>query len=456
MFFVERRFASNLIESLLLLIAERSLCYVLLAGLWIFGALVPITTHADPTSHNERLDLDQAIAIALAANPGLAGAQARARALAAVPPQAGSLPDPVLAFNALNLPVDTFNLDEHPMTQMQIALSQVVPFPGKRGLQREAAEHEATAATAAVVERRLSLTGQVREVWWQVFFLDRALEIISQNQALMRDFVDIAQTKYKVGSGLQQDVLLAQLELSRLLGRELRFRGQRESARAELNALLNWPTNRPVTLPGAPPNEMLPKLPDEAGLLERVPVTRPLLAAHRETVEAARDRVDLAKKDYYPNFRLGAAYGFRQAEDRLTGEQLPDFLSLTLSINVPIYSGSRQSKAVEQRTAELSQGRYMLNDALRAVEAAISRNRAQYASASKQVMLFRSAIVPQAQQTVESMLAGYRVNRVDFLNVVNAQLRLYDAQINYWEALSEAKQALARLAAAAGEDALYE
>jgi outer membrane protein TolC len=323
-------------------------------------------------------------------------------------------------------------------------------------LQREAAEHEATAATAAVVERRLSLTGQVREVWWQVFFLDRALEIISQNQALMRDFVDIAQTKYKVGSGLQQDVLLAQLELSRLLDRELRFRGQRESARAELNALLNWPTNRPVTLPGAPPNEMLPKLPDEAGLLERVPVTRPLLAVHRETVEAARDRVDLAKKDYYPNFRLGAAYGFRQAEDRLTGEQLPDFLSLTLSINVPIYSGSRQSKAVEQRTAELSQGRYMLNDALRAVEAAISRNRAQYASASKQVMLFRSAIVPQAQQTVESMLAGYQVNRVDFLNVVNAQLRLYDAQINYWEALSEAKQALARLAAAAGEEALYE
>ena len=175
MFFAERRFASNLIKSLLLLIAERSLCYVLLAGLCIFGALLPIATYADPTSHNERLDLDQAIAIALAANPGLAGTEARAQALAAVPPQAGSLPDPVLAFNALNLPVDTFDLDEHPMTQMQIALSQVVPFPGKRGLQREAAEHEATAATAAVVERRLSLTGQVREVWWQAFFLYRAL-----------------------------------------------------------------------------------------------------------------------------------------------------------------------------------------------------------------------------------------------------------------------------------------
>ena len=98
----------------------------------------------------------------------------------------------------------------------------------------------------------------------------------------------------------------------------------------------------------------------------------------------------------------------------------------------------------------------MLSGALRAVEAAISQNRAQYATASEQVKLFRSAIVPQAQQTVESMLAGYQVNRVDFLNVVNAQLRLYDAQISHWEALSEAKQALARLAAAVGEGALYE
>jgi len=456
MFFVERRFASNLIKSLLLLIAKRSLCCVMLVCLWIFGALLPIAAHGEPTSHNEWLDLDQAIAIALEANPGLAGAEARALSLAAVPPQAGSLPDPVLAFNAMNLPVDTFDLDQEPMTQMQFALSQVVPFPGKRGLQREAAEHEATAATSAVVERRLGLTSQVRAVWWRVFFLDRALEIIGQNQALMRDFVDIAQTKYKVGSGLQQDVLLAQLELSRLLDRELRFRGQRESARAELNALLNWPTNRPVALPGAPPNETLPKLPNEADLLERSVVTRPLLAAHREMVEAARDRVDLAKKDYYPNFRLGAAYGFRQANDRLTGEELPDFLSLSLSINVPIYSGSRQSKAVEQRAGELSQSRYMLSGALRAVEAAISQNRAQYATASEQVKLFRSAIVPQAQQTVESMLAGYQVNRVDFLNVVNAQLRLYDAQISHWEALSEAKQALARLAAAVGEGALYE
>ncbi len=66
------------------------------------------------------------------------------------------------------------------------------------------------------------------------------------------------------------------------------------------------------------------------------------------------------------------------------------------------------------------------------------------------------AIIPQAQQTVAAMLAAYQVNEVDFLNVINGQLALYNAQINYWEALSEAKRSLAALAAAVGMENLYE
>jgi outer membrane protein TolC len=171
---------------------------------------------------------------------------------------------------------------------------------------------------------------------------------------------------------------------------------------------------------------------------------------------AARDRVDLAKRDYYPDFRVGAAYGFRETRDRLTGETLPDFLSVMFSFNVPIYSGSRQSKAVEQRGSELSQRQFVLGAALRSVEASISKYRAQYTASRDQVVLFGTAILPQAEQTVESMLAGYQVNEVDFLNVVNAELRLFEAQVSYWDALGEAKQSLARLAAAVGEESLYE
>jgi outer membrane protein TolC len=402
------------------------------------------------------LTLAAAEELALASNPALAGLQAQAEAMATVPSQAGSLPDPMLGLSAMNLPVDSFDLDQEPMTQLQISLMQAFPFPGKRGLRRAAAEREASAASAAVAERTLSVLSDVRALWWQLFALDRSLEIVRENQGLMRDFVAIAQTKYKVGGGLQQDVLLAQLELSRLLRRELGLTGQREAVAASLNALLDRPPSFAVSLPATPPNTELPELGAEADMLQRAVANRPLLIGQREMVSAARDRVDLAKRDYYPDFRVGAAYGFRETRDRMTGETLPDFLSLMFSFNLPIYSGTRQSKAIEQRDSELSQRQFLLGEALRSVEASISKYRAQYASSRDQVVLFGTAILPQAQQTVESMLAGYQVNEVDFLNVINAELRFFDAQVSYWEALGEAKQSLARLAAAVGEEDLYE
>ncbi len=404
----------------------------------------------------ELLTLAEAEALALAANPALASVREQAEALAAVPPQAGSLPDPMLGLSAMNLPVDTFDLDQEPMTQVQIALSQAFPFPGKRGLRREAAEHEAAAAAAAVGERRLGILGDVRATWWQLFSLDRSLAIVRENQELMRDFVEIARTKYRVGAGLQQDVLLAQLELSRLLNQEVLLAGRREGKAAELNALLDRPPARAVKLASVAPNDRLPELAAESELLELSVASRPLLAGRRESVEAARDRADLAKKDYYPDFRLGAAYGFRSTRDRVTGETLPDFLSVMLSVNLPIYSGSRQSKALEQRHSELSQQQFLLSDALRAVESAIAGHRSRYLAAREQVQLYRGAILPQAEQTVQSMLAGYQVNEVDFLNVVNAELRLFNAQVSYWQALGDAKESLARLASAVGQESLYE
>jgi outer membrane protein TolC len=402
------------------------------------------------------LSLEEAVAIALAENAGLAARAAQASALETVPSQAGSLPDPVIGINAMNLPADTFNFDQEPMTQLQLAVMQPLPFPGKRGLMREAAEREASAARLRLDERMLSLAADVRTGWWRLFYLDRAIEIIEQNRALMRDFIEIAQTKYRVGSGVQSDVLLAQLELSRLLDRQLGIESMRGATQTLLNRLLDRPGGAPVVLPSVPPNETLPELPAEGELLQTAVAARPRLAAEHALVDAARARLDLANKNLRPDFRVGMAYGFRDGINPTTGESRPDFLSLSFGVTVPLYSGSKQRSAVEQRTFEVSQREHAVRDVLRGVEAAVSRLSFEYASASSRVELGRGAIIPQAQQTVASMLAAYQTNQVDFLNVVSTQINLYNAQINYWEALSNAKSALAALAAAVGEEALYE
>jgi outer membrane protein TolC len=184
--------------------------------------------------------------------------------------------------------------------------------------------------------------------------------------------------------------------------------------------------------------------------------SRELIHGKRNLVHAAEADLEFAKRDRYPDFRLGVGYGFRDGIDPIRRMDRTDLVSVMLSVNIPLYSGSKQSKAVEQRSYEVSRQRFALSDTLRRVEAAVARSVAEYHAARDQVTLLETAIIPQAQQTVSSMLAGYQVNQVDFLNVINTQITLYNSQINYWESLSRAKQSLARLASAVGEEALYE
>ena len=422
----------------------------------LFGLSANAQDESTSSPESAVLYLEQAVRVALENNPDLESMRAQSAAMRTLPSQAGALPDPVLSLNAINLPTDTFNTGQEPMTQMQIALSQSIPFPGKRGLKREAHEHKADASDAMLAERRSSLTGDVRAAWWRLMYQVRALQIIGQNKVLMRDFVDVAQTKYRVGNGLQQDVLLAQLELSRLLERELRLNGSRRSAQAELNALMGRQPDRPVMLPASPLNLDLPELPTEIALLQMAGDSRDLIVANRDLVQAAEADLEFARRDRYPDFRLGVAYGFRDGFDPMRGADRTDLMSVMLSVNIPLYSGAKQSKAVEQRSFEVSRQRFALSDTMRRVEATVAQNFAEYHAARDQVVLLETAIIPQAQQTVSSMLAGYQVNEVDFLNVVNTQITLYNAQINYWESLSRAKQSLARLASAIGEEALYE
>ena len=400
------------------------------------------------------LTLDESVNVALQNNPGLAEILARAEAMAAIPSQAGTLPDPRISFNAMNLPVDTFDISQEPMTQMQFGISQDIPFPGKLTLREEAAEYEAEAAMNNVDEARLQLVRNVKMTWWQLFNLDRALNIVMRNQELLRQFVEIAQTKYKVGQGLQQDVLLARLELSKLIDLDLRLKGSRRNEASRLNALMNISPNHPVKLPEKV-NKILPVLADEQTLYMLADQSRPLLAKQQNHIQAAQSRVDLAEKDFYPDFHAGAVYGVRSGSNP-DGSSRPDMASFMLSMNMPIFTGRKQSKAFDQRRSELLEQKFKLQDVRSMIQADISTAVSDYRRSREQVELFGTGIIPQAQQTVSSMIAGYQVNKVDFLNLVRSQITLYNYEISYWQVLSEANQALAKVIATVGVETIYE
>jgi cobalt-zinc-cadmium efflux system outer membrane protein len=396
------------------------------------------------------LTVTQAVQVALADNPGLAEMQARASALDAIAPQVSSLPDPVLSANLLNLPTDSFNLSQEPMTSVQIGLSQALPFPGKLALRGQAAAQQAQAASADVGEMRLTLVQDVRTLWWNLFYLDRALGIIERNQQLLRQFFEVAQVKYTLGDGLQQDTLLAQTELAKLLDGVIQLQGLRRSEQARLNALLNRPTLQAVVLPksAAAPFQTLPS---EQALLQMAEQNRPLLAAQRSRQAAAQTQVELAKKDYYPDFSVGVAYGKRSGNNPDQSSRA-DLASVMFSMTLPIYSGSKQDKALDQRNAQLNESHYAFADQRATTQRDVSVALAAVHQSRSQYELMRDGIIPQAQQTVAAMLSGYQVGKVDFLNLLTAQLNLYNYELQSWKAFSATQQALARLTAAVGKE----
>ena len=397
------------------------------------------------------LTLQAATELAIQDNPDLAQIRARAQAMAAIPSQEGALPDPEISFNAMSLPVNTFNLHQEDMTQLGAGISQTIPFPGKLALREQAAAFEAEAASQNITEARWRLLSEVKTTWWLIFYLDRTLQITDSNYALLQQFVEIARTKYEVGEGLQQDVLLAQLELSKLLNQQLMLKASRRNAVASLNALLDKPANTEVHLPETVVLQ-LPTLIQENRLYQQAETSRAILESNRLGINAAQSRLDLAKKGYLPDFNLGASYGARA--NTPSGDKRADLLSLNLSINVPIFAAQKQAKAVDQRTSELLQEKYTLQDEWNKVRSQITQGYTDYQRAKDQVVLFETGIVPQARQTVASMLAGYQVNKVDFLNLVRSQITLFEYETQYWKAFTEANQSLAQLSAAVGSESI--
>jgi len=399
------------------------------------------------------LQLSEARSRALSSNPSLAEMRERYQALTHIASQAGSLPDPVISLNAMNFPSDDFDRNQEPMTQLQLGVSQMFPFPGKLSLREDIAMFEAEAALYSVEEMRLNLDRNVAVTWWEIYYLDRSVETVLKNQGLLRQFIKIAETKYEVGNGLQQDVLLAQLELSKLLDQEIMLTSMREKRVIRLNVLMDVSPDTPAKLPTTMP-AFAGTIASETALYGRALSSRPLLLEEKASISASESRLALAKKDYYPDFKLGLLYGNRDEDD--FGRSRQDFLSVMVSVNVPLYAGTKQSQAIAQRSRELAKSQYSLIDQRNLILASISRSLTEYEQATKQLHLYGEGILPQARQTVDSMLSGYQVNEVDFLNLIGSQLTLFNYELLYWKAFTEINQSTSRLAAAIGEENIYE
>jgi outer membrane protein TolC len=409
---------------------------LLLPGVALAGIGWTRTAFADEAV----LRLQPLVQEALGVNPEIKADAKRWDAAKERPPQEGSLDDPMLSFEIVNLPTNTFSFSQDDMTMKQFSLSQTFPFFGKRGLRSEVAQREANAIGQGYQDKRNEIVRRVKEAFYDLYAIDRSLEVVEKNREVLKEFVKIAETKYSVGKGIQQDVLKAQVELSKLLDEQIRLEQSRQAAAAKLNAILNRP---PQASLGRTEDVVKDELNlDLKDMQARALENRPLLKGLEEEIERSKAANALARKRYFPDLSMSVGYGFRE-DSRMASRS--DMFSAGFTINIPLYFRTKQDRQVAETAALINSAREQYQAARNEVLSLVKELASELEKGNKLIDLLQTGLIPQAQLSLDSAVAGYQVNKVDFLTLLDNRLALFNFEKEYYRALRDYQTSLARL-----------
>lgn len=378
------------------------------------------------------LTLEAAVHQALAADPWLTGSRENERALREEAVAAAALPDPLLSLGAMNLPVNSFDVGQENMTQLALGISQQFPRGRTRSLARRQKEALAAMEPMLRADRQARLREKVASLYLDAFLADASHRLIENDRALFEQLVDAAEARYAtaVGRARQQDLIRAQLELTRLDDRLTLFRQQQETAQRRLVEFAVDATGAPLqnTLPELeiPATADQPAGANRQALFDAMQSHPALLAAERQ-IESIATGVDLARQKYRPGWGLSAQYGYR-AEDP-AGRDRDDLLSVGLTIELPLFRSNRQDREVNAamaREASAWTGHTLL---VRQLVAELDSALVALIRENERLALYESRLLPQMSQQAEASLAAYNNADGDFDEAVRARIAELDSKI---------------------------
>jgi outer membrane protein TolC len=348
---------------------------------------------------------------------------------------AGSLDDPMLSYGVAPL---TAGADRS--LNQNVDFSQKIPWPGTLAARESAARFEAVAAGRDVDSLRLQLIAQAKSAYAEWRFIDLALDIHHATQALLDELIATAQTRYAAGRALKQDVLQAEVERADLDNRLLRLLRQRATVQARINALLNRAPNAP--LPAAAPISLQPAPPALEALKPLALAQHPELSRLDAEISASESRVTLAEKAFYPSFQVGVGYNSLWEET----DKRPFF---GVSINVPFDRSKRRSE-LDQARAEMRRTQLSLSQRRAELLAALATARAEVFEAQSSVALYQDELVPLATEYLQAAIADYQSGAGAFLNVITAEQRKLETDLELARARADYVRRLAELELWAG------
>lgn len=371
-------------------------------------------------------------------NPQILAAQHAWRAATRAPSQVSTLPDPQFVVQQFSVgsPRPFAGFTNSDFAYIGFGVSQDLPYPGKLHLKGEMAQRDAASAQHRFKALKRSVVAEMKATYFEIAYVQQTLAILRRDENVLDQIEKIAEARYEVGQGNQQEVLKAQLQRTKLL-REISIHHQHmDTLEARLKQLLNRPPDSPDVTTEQLKQTLLPYTSDE--LLSRVRTENPDVAAEQERVRRQSLQADLARKDFYPDFNLQYMWQHNAAQFR-------DYYVLSFGVRIPVYRGRKQRPELAQALEGLDQSRREYDAQVQQAYFDVQDQFLQVQTAEQLLKIYREGLIPQATATFQAGLASYQSGRQDFETLLAAFLDVLQLDEEYWHTLAGHETALAKL-----------
>ena len=416
---------------------------------WILASLLlllapDVTRAQESPSPGGAASLANLLAEAERNNPQIQAARHGWDAAKQVSTQVSTLPDPQLVVQQFSVgsPRPFAGYTNSDFGYIGFGISQDIPYPGKLRLRGEIAKKDADVIQERYESVRRAILAEVKKTYFQLGYLSERGTILDSDRELLRQIEESAEARYRSGMGNQQEVLQAQLEQTKLLRESTTNQLEIGKIQAAIKQLLNRLQSSPDIETAKFSETPLSYTYDE--LLAAATANNPDIAGMQKVVERQKLQVELAKKDFYPDFNLQYMW------QRTDPAQYRAYYMLTFGTRIPIYRGRRQQPELAQAEADRERAR---SESEAQSQRVAFELRQQFVGADKSAELlkiYRDGLLPQARAELQAGLAAYQSNREDFQALLASFLDVLKLDQEYWQTLSEHETSLAQIEEATG------
>jgi outer membrane protein TolC len=399
---------------------------------------------AQPEHSAAPTPLTELLAEAEKNNPQIEAARENWHAAKQVPTQVSTLPDPEFTLQHLSVgsPRPFAGYTNSDFAYLGLGASQDIPYPGKLKLRGEIAKREADVLQQQIESVRRAVVAEVKAAYFQLAYLSKTLTILESDRELLKQVEQAADARYRSGRGTEQDVLQAQLQQTKLV-REI---AMHHLAVGKLEPRLKELLSRPQDSPDIEPTDLIetpvPQTYDE--LLTAAQAQNPDLAASQKMIDKQSLQVDLARKDFYPDFNVQYMW------QRTDPTQFRAYYMLSVGVRIPIYRSRKQKPELSQAQTEVLRAKSELEARSQRVASELREQYVITQQTSEILKIHREGLSPQARSEFQAGLASYQSNKQDFRAVLTAFLDVLHLDEEYYQNLAEYETAIGRIEQIAG------